>query len=192
MLQYLGAVSDSLTAAYNAVRPEIQSGALPPKAGTSQNIPNPSLSSSLVDAARSLLSLAASSLARGRLIAAAQPAETLTKQLQQLVSAVEAGPLATAGQQLASFGSTLLITDMTAHGVAAARTASAALAAAHEAVAVEALVAVASLRLQEVGACASPALHTHNLLSHSPSTAVLIQSSILAAIGIADFLFTCN
>lgn len=32
--QALGAVADGLTAAYNAVRPEVQSGALPPKVST--------------------------------------------------------------------------------------------------------------------------------------------------------------
>lgn len=52
--QSLGAAAECLTAAYGAVRAEVRSAALPPKAGVSPNTPSPLLATTLLDTGKLL------------------------------------------------------------------------------------------------------------------------------------------
>lgn len=130
------------------------------QAGTSPNVPSPTLAPSLVDAAHALLGLAHSCAARVQVLAGLSPA--VQPQLQQLAAAALDGPLAAAQQQLAAVGSQLLspagvqwgseaAAQRKGLGLSAALAAAAALDALQRAAAVEGLAAVAVLRITEVG-----------------------------------------
>ncbi|KAF8060498.1 histidine--tRNA ligase [Scenedesmus sp. PABB004] len=152
--QALGAAADAVTVAYNNVRPEVQSAALPAKAGVSGAAPSPTLAPALVDAARALLALAHSCVSRVHVLAGACPSAAAA--LQQQAAAVADGMLAAAQQQLAAVGGELLGpagVQWRAGGpgpeLRAALAAAAALDALQTAAALEGLAAVAVLRLAE-------------------------------------------
>uniref|UniRef100_A0A383VD50 Histidine--tRNA ligase, cytoplasmic n=1 Tax=Tetradesmus obliquus TaxID=3088 RepID=A0A383VD50_TETOB len=162
--QVLGSAADALGVAYNNVRPEVQSAALPVKAGASPTLPSPTLAPALSDAARALLGVAHSCVARSQTLSSLNPA--VEPQLQQLAAAALSGPLAAAQQQLAAVGSELLSparvqwglgaeAQQRGLGLQAALAAAAALDALQQAAAVEGLAAVVVLRLAE-GPAAEP------------------------------------
>jgi hypothetical protein len=129
------------------------------QAGASPTLPSPTLAPALLDAARALLGLAHSCIARSQTLSSLNPA--VEPQLQQLAAAALSGPLAAAQQQLAAVGSELLSpsgvqwglggeAQQRGLGLRAALAAAAALDAVQQAAAVEGLAAVVVLRLAEV------------------------------------------
>jgi LAS superfamily LD-carboxypeptidase LdcB len=129
------------------------------QAGASPTLPSPTLAPALLDAARALLGLAHSCIARSQTLSSLNPA--VEPQLQQLAAAAAAGPLAAAQQQLSAVGSDLLSpagvqwglggeAQQRGLGLRAALAAAAALDALQQAAAVEGLAAVVVLRLAEV------------------------------------------
>eukprot|EP00878_Enallax_costatus_P014599 GHUV01015273.1.p1 GENE.GHUV01015273.1~~GHUV01015273.1.p1 ORF type:complete len:810 (+),score=288.70 GHUV01015273.1:998-3427(+) len=149
--QVLGAAADVIGVAYNTVRPEVQSAALPIKGGVSSNSPSPALAPALLDLAHALQTLAHSTLSRTQVLAAAVAA--VEPQIQQLAAAAVNGPLAAAQQQIAAVGNDLLATAdvVQQQGLAlrSALAAAAALKALQWAAAVEGLAAIVVLRLAE-------------------------------------------
>jgi hypothetical protein len=139
--------------------------ALPPpssnlsQAGASPTLPSPTLAPALLDAARALLGLSHSCIARSQTLSSLKPA--VEPQLQQLAAAAVSGPLAAAQQQLSAVGADLLSpagvqwglgaeAQQRGLGLRAALAAAAALDALQQAAAVEGLAAVVVLRLTEV------------------------------------------
>jgi histidyl-tRNA synthetase len=183
--QRLGAAQDGLAAAYAAVRPAVQAGALPPGPVKAAAAPapaadgsapapptpafapaveaSPSLAPSLLEAARALLALGAGALARARALApeaftaAADGEEGPAPLLAAPAVAEAAAALDAATRRAARVGQAMLADPLAAPGLAAATAATEALAAANHAVAVEALAAVVALRRQEGGAAVSAA-----------------------------------
>ncbi|GBF98090.1 histidyl-tRNA synthetase [Raphidocelis subcapitata] len=152
--QLLGTASDSLSAAYAAVRAEVQSSALAPLKGGAPAPANPLLATTLADAGRALLTLAASSLARATLLAeAAAPAPVAG--VQELVRTAGAHALSAARASLGVVSGALLEAAASDDGAVgqqgplAGMAADAALAAALEAISIEALAALAVLRIQQ-------------------------------------------
>jgi hypothetical protein len=159
--QVLGAASDALSAAYTAVRSELQSAALAPVKGGAPAAANPVIASTLIDAGRALVALAASSLARAQLLAESPttggipPAGRLAG-LEEAAQAASARAVGAARTSLGVVSAALLEAAAAAggegapgqQGPLAALAADAALAAALEALSVEALAALAALRIQ--------------------------------------------
>ncbi|KXZ42548.1 hypothetical protein GPECTOR_136g631 [Gonium pectorale] len=145
--QRLGALNEALTAAYTAVRSEVQSGALPPKAGAPLTAPSPLLATTLLDLSRALLAAGKDSIARARAVSATAGELAVESLTQQLASAETS--LSSAQQQMAAVGRAMLddVDAMPAMGASLA--AASALRAVAAAVALEALAAVVSLRVLE-------------------------------------------
>jgi histidyl-tRNA synthetase len=177
--QRLGAAQDGLAAAYAAVRPAVQAGALPPVAVKQAAVaaaaapappayapaaePSPTLASALLEAARALLAVGAGALSRARALdpqafTAAADGEEGPQQLLASPAVAEAtAALDAATRRAARVGAAMLADPLAAPSLAAATAANEALAAANHAVAVEALAAVVALRRQEGGASVSAA-----------------------------------
>ncbi|KAG2483026.1 hypothetical protein HYH03_018057, partial [Edaphochlamys debaryana] len=155
--QRLGALGEALASAYACVRSEVQSGALAAKGSTTLAAPSPQLPAALLALARALLAAARDALRRAKAVgcgvgpaaAGAAPLEAgVAASLAEQLAAAE-GSLAVAQRSMSAVGAAMMEDVEALPGVQAALAASAALRAAHEAVALEALAAVVGLRAIE-------------------------------------------
>lgn len=155
--QMIGAATDALSAAYTAVRSEVQSGTLAPVKGAAPIGANPVIATTLADVGRALLALAAGSLARAQVVAELAGPSPIAP-VQQLLRDASEGSLAAARSPVAAVTTALL--DAASNpgsvgegavgqqGPLAGQAADAALRATLEALALETLAALAALRIQ--------------------------------------------
>ncbi|MEW5305089.1 MAG: hypothetical protein WDW36_007652 [Sanguina aurantia] len=190
--QRLGALSEALSSTYVAVRAEVQSSTLPVKGSSSQTTASSLLPARSIELARCFVSLARDALCRAERVAqgeasllAALPAAPLTP-LSVLIRQSAALPAvrdaigAAQGRVGAAAAALMTAEEDAIPGVSIALAASGALDAAHQAVALEALVAVARLRLIEGTPVAAPAASGE---SPAPAAAVEAPPAATAAGG---------
>ncbi|GAX85666.1 hypothetical protein CEUSTIGMA_g13081.t1 [Chlamydomonas eustigma] len=180
--QRLGAVHEAISVAYQAVRSEVQSAALPVKEGedgaapssTSSSAPSPVLSPALLELGRSLLNLAKGCVARAEIVL-----KDVSFDKTGVVEKVEKR-LDSAQKMVQKYGSQLLACSVEEESpcFGCAMAADAALLAAVDALALEAAAAVAVLRLLE-GPPAPPVEPSSSLPEQSEVAAA--ESSVAAA-----------